>query len=124
MRCPTSACRLTVALALATLVSLFSMSRMAVAVHESTNTLVFEAVGGDVSSKAAGEGVIDYRRGRAAGLSVDGATVVQATRKGDGPGSITSARNDFSPLDVASPGATPIATPVGLPSPVASPSSR
>ena len=47
--------------------------------------------------------------------TVDGPPVVQATRKGDGPDSITSVPNEFSP-----PPSSPVASPI-VPSPVASP---
>lgn len=176
-----------VATALAALITVIAMGNSAMAVHESTNTLVFEAVRGGGSPEAAGAGVIEYRggevldsrwtvqlqfRGLTPGAlyvaviqgrygatgspeadvfsplctlvaspageggcwwylvrmehldvvqlrigSVDGAAVVQATRKGDGPGSIASVPNAFSPLEAA-----PVASPVGSPSPLASPS--
>ena len=50
--------------------------------------------------------------------SLEGAPVLQATRKGDGPGSITSVRNEFSPPE-GSPAASPVlASPISA-SPVA-----
>jgi len=186
MRHRTAACRVTVALILATLVSLISTSRTVVAVHDSTNMLVFEVVDGSGSPPATGEGVIEYRGGseldsrwtvqlRFGGLAageryvavvqgrygaagqpngdefnelcsfeatstgdggcwwylvrmqqvnvvqlrlgaVDGPPVVQATRNGDGPGSITSFPNAYSPPE-ASPAASPLST-----SPASSPS--
>ena len=42
--------------------------------------------------------------------SVDGAPIVQATRKGEGPGSIVSTPNAFSPAE-SSPVASPVASP-------------
>ena len=166
-------------------IALVSFGQSALAVHESTNTLVLEAVDGSPAPSASGDGVVEYRgggaldsrwtvqlrfRGLAAGAryvavvqgrygaagqprgdefdelctfratpvgeggcwwylvqmqqlnvaqlrlgAVDGPPVVQATRSGDGPGSIRSAPNAFSPPE-ASTAASPVpATPVASP---------
>lgn len=173
-----------VAMALAVLFAVAAWPGSTLAAHESTNTLIFEAVDG---SSASGDGLIEYRGGgvldsrwtvqlRFRGLqpnatyvavikgrfgatdtpgaetyselctiqtspageggcwwylvqmqhvdivqlrvaTVDGSPIVQATRREDGPGSITSVPNAFSPPE-SSPAASPVTTPVASPSPV------
>ncbi len=171
---------------LAAMMTMVWIAHPAMAVHESTNTLVFEPAEETADSSAAGEGSVDYRGGDAtesrwtatfqfAGLTPDesyvvavqgrygeegspeaaeftpvcaftsdasgdggcwyyfvvlihlsvvqvqsgelgGAVVLQASRE-DGPGSIISEPNPYSPVDTFAPVASPEASPVATPAP-------